>query len=90
VCYFVGLEEATPLLDLYVSPKPATDHINVKADCESQATIKMMDILGNIIREENVQGQKKIVVLDLNNGVYFVILESEGLKPVNKKIIVRH
>ncbi len=88
--YFVGLEEATPVLDLSVSPNPATDHINVKAEGVSNATVKVVDILGNIVREEMVQGQKKIDVLDLNNGVYFVILESEGLKPVNKKIIVRH
>ncbi len=90
VFFFVGLEETLPTLDLSVSPNPATDYINVKAEGVSQATVKVVDILGNIVREEKVQGQKKIDVLDLNNGVYFVVLESEGLKPVNKKIIVRH
>ena len=90
IFYFVGLEETLPTLDLSVSPNPAADYINVKSEGVSQATVKVVDILGNIVREEKVQGQKKIDVLDLNNGVYFVILESEGLKPVNKKIIVRH
>lgn len=88
---FVGLEEAiAPTLEMTVAPNPASDHINVTAGGVDQATVKVVDILGNIVREEKVQGQTKIDVMDLNNGVYFVILESEGLKPVNKKIVIRH
>lgn len=88
---FLGLDEAiAPTLEMTVSPNPATDNINVKATGASEANVKVVDILGNIVREEKIQGSKKIDVMDLNSGVYFVILESEGLKPVNKKIVIRH
>lgn len=88
---FVGLDEAiAPTLEMTVSPNPAADHLNVKATGANEANVKVVDILGNIVREEKIQGSKKIDVMDLNSGVYFVILESEGLKPVNKKIVIRH
>lgn len=90
IFFFAGLEDVKPSLDLSVSPNPAVDHINVKAEGVSEANMKLVDVLGNVVREEKIIGQKTVDVMDLNNGVYFVILESEGIKPVNKKIIVRH
>ncbi len=90
VFYFVGLEENVPAIGLTVSPNPATDNINVNAEGVSSAIVKVVDVLGNEVRKIKIQGQCKIDVLDLNNGVYFVILEAEGFKPVNKKIVIRH
>lgn len=90
IYYYVGLEDLKPSLDLSVSPNPATDHINVKAEGVSEADLKVVDILGNVIIDEKITGTKTIDVMDLNNGVYFVIIESEGLKPVNKKVVIRH
>jgi hypothetical protein len=40
---------------------------------------------------ENIyNGQKHLNISDLKNGVYIVLVESPGVKPLTKKLIVRH
>jgi hypothetical protein len=50
-----------------------------------------MDVLGNIIyRDIITNGSKLIDVSDFKNGVYFVVIDPVGMKPTNRKLIIKH
>jgi hypothetical protein len=80
----------TPLLEVSVAPNPATDYVKVTAEGVESATVKMIDVLGNVILKETIKGSKTIDVAEFRNGIYFVIIEAEGVKTINRKVIVRH
>jgi hypothetical protein len=86
----LGIEETTPELSVSIAPNPATNYIKVKAEGVESATIKMYDVLGNVILTKSINGSKTIDVSEFRNGIYFVIIEAKGAKTVNRKVIVRH
>lgn len=78
-------------LTVSVAPNPATDNIIVTANGVTPASVKVVDVLGNIVLNETVFSNKKnIDVTRFRNGVYFVIIEADGVKPITRKVIVRH
>jgi len=90
VCKTASVEEITPLT-ISVAPNPAKSFVKVKTNGVEGATVKMVDVLGNIVLKETVMGPSKTINTDnFRNGVYFVIVEAEGSKPVTRKLIVRH
>jgi hypothetical protein len=90
VSFSLGLEEATPELSVSVAPNPASDNITVKANGVESAQVKMVDVLGNVVLREKMVASKTINVAEFRNGIYFIIVEAEGAKPVSRKVIVRH
>jgi hypothetical protein len=54
------------------------------------ASLKMVDVLGNIVYRDVMSNSKTIVTSNFKTGVYFVTLEQTGIKPVSRKIIIRH
>jgi len=55
------------------------------------ANIKVVDVLGNTVYNETItNGSKNVDVSSFKNGVYFVIVEVPGIKPMNRKLIIRH
>lgn len=86
----LGVEEKASL-SVSVSPNPATDNIVVATTGVTPASVKVVDVLGNVVLNETVFTNKKnIDVTRFRNGVYFVIIEAEGVNPVTRKVIVRH
>jgi hypothetical protein len=77
-------------VEVNVAPNPATDYVKVTAEGVESATVKMIDVLGNVILKETIKGSKTIDVSEFRNGIYFVIIEAEGVKTINRKVIVRH
>lgn len=91
ISFFASTIKLNNPLTLSVLPNPASDYINVNIGTLEQASIKMVDVLGNVVlREQVTQQNKKIDISGFKNGIYFVIIEAPGLKPVNRKIVVRH
>lgn len=86
----VGIEEITPSLTVNVAPNPASDYVKVTAQGVNQASIRIIDVLGNVIMTSTINESKTIDVSEFRNGIYFILVESAGVKAVNRKVIVRH
>ena len=91
VSYSLGLNEIKPVLTVNVAPNPASNNITVNTSGVNNATIKMVDVLGNVVLEQNTNSSKTIInVSNFRNGIYFITVEAEGVEPVNRKVIIRH
>ena len=89
VTFAASLEE-NETLTLSVAPNPATDYINVAVNT-NDARVKVIDLLGNIVyKEQNIGKAKQLDVQDFRNGVYFIVVEAEGVNPVTRKVIIKH
>ena len=83
------VEELNPTVSL--APNPASDYIKVSLANADKATVKIIDVLGNVVlKNTSMNATKYINTSSFRNGVYFVIVEAEGVDPINKKVIVRH
>lgn len=90
VCKSASIKEITPL-SISVAPNPANSFVKVKTNGVEGASVKMVDVLGNIVLKETVMGSSKTInTSSFRNGIYFVIVEAEGAKPRTRKVIVRH
>ena len=89
VCKTAGIEEITPF-SISIAPNPANTYVKVKTTVDG-STVKMVDVLGNVVLKETVMGSTKTINTEsFKNGVYFIIVEADGEKPINRKVIVRH
>lgn len=81
----------TTLFSVNVSPNPASSHIMFSANSAIDFHVKMVDVLGNTILDESIsEGAGKVDISKYRNGVYFVTLDAEGVKPITRKLIIRH
>lgn len=85
-----SIADVAPSLAVSVSPNPASDYVNITAEGVDGATVRIMDVLGNKIMTSKIVGSKTIDVSEYRNGIYFIIVESRGVKTVNRKVIIRH
>lgn len=85
----LSIEEKAPELTIGVKPNPATDYIVVSAGGVETATVRIIDVLGNVIMKSTVSGSKNVDVSEYRNGIYFVTVEANGTK-VSRKVFVRH
>lgn len=90
VCKSASVEEIEPF-SISVAPNPANSYVKIKTTGVEGASFKVLDVLGNVVVKESIMGTSKTLNTEsYKNGVYFIIVEAEGQKPINKKIIVRH
>ena len=73
-----------------IAPNPASDNLIITPNNSDPVTIKMSDILGNLILKETIYSTKKIDVSDFKSGVYILSFEGSGIKSFSRKVIVRH
>ncbi len=86
----LGIDEK-PTLSVNVAPNPASEYISISANGVGEATVRIVDVLGNVVMDEKTfSGKKTIDVTRFRNGVYFVMIDAEGVKAVTRKVIVRH
>ncbi len=91
VCKTASIEDLTPALSVSVAPNPASEYVTVKANGTDEASLKIVDVLGNVVmKETNIGTSKTVNVARFKNGIYFVIVDAPGAKAINRKIIVRH
>lgn len=83
--------EEKPSISVNVAPNPASEFVTVNATGVSSVSVRMVDVLGNLVLSEtNFATKKTIDVSRFRNGVYFIMIEAEGMKPITRKVIVRH
>lgn len=84
-----GISDVTKTISLSVSPNPASSFVAVKANT-NDAQLKIVDVLGNVIINEPFKGSRNLNVAEFKNGVYFIIIEGNGIQSINRKFVVRH
>ncbi len=90
----VGIKENFTNDEVNIYPNPANTIMNLELGIKNAApiaiTIRITDMLGNILKQENITTEKiSIDVSDIQNGIYFVCVKTlEGVQI--KKIVVQH
>lgn len=90
VTFVLDVATISPEISVSVGPNPASEYITIKAGEGQQGTVRIVDVLGNVVLNESMTSNKKVNVSSFRNGIYFVIVQPENGKAVNKKIVVRH
>ncbi len=85
----IAAPKQTPVLTL--SPNPADNYVSVAIGTTANATMKVVDVLGNVVLTGVItDGTETINISDFKNGVYFIQVESSETKLMTRKLIVRH
>lgn len=74
---------------IVLAPNPATDVVTVSIPDNGNGSIQMVDVLGNVVYQADFTGSRKINTAQFKNGVYFVVITSNGVRS-NKKLVIRH
>lgn len=70
-------------------PNPAQEDITIIYDSKDQTSLQITDALGKTVVNKSIFSGSKIVLNELNNGVYFVqLITKEGIVE-RKKLIVK-
>lgn len=85
----VGIETESKV-ELSIAPNPANEHVTITIEGTDAATVKMVDLLGNVVYNKQLTNTTKLSVADFKNGVYFVTIDSGSKKSITKKLIIRH
>lgn len=84
-------ESSKSFFSVNVAPNPASAQIILSANSASDFQIKLTDVLGNLILSESFfDGLGKLDISKYRNGIYFITVEAEGVKPITRKLIIRH
>jgi len=84
-CSITGIDDVDPIVHLKIYPNPVNDVLLIKTD-EVVKSIAIYNSLGNLV----VGGKKRQVNLkDMPTGIYFMTIQLENNRVVNKKIIKR-
>jgi predicted lipoprotein len=85
----INTPKQTPVLTL--TPNPADNYVTVSVGTVGNATMKVVDVLGNVVMTDVItDGTETINLSDFKNGVYFIQVESSESKLMTRKLIVRH
>lgn len=85
-----SVKEMKKNVALSVSPNPASDVLSIKVPGVEKGTLKVIDVLGNVIMVETFNGSKTINTSSFKNGVYFISIAGDGFATVTRKVVVRH
>lgn len=78
----------TPSFSLY--PNPSDEFVSIQAKNIENGMVKIVDLLGNVVYSESIITTSKVNTSDFKNGVYFVMVEADGVKLSSRKLVVRH
>lgn len=85
----VGIEEFTAE-NVRMYPVPVKDKLVVDGLAElNSGTIKVFDVIGNLVSTKQIVAADSKATINMSNvpaGMYFVTIESEGLKLVTRRI----
>jgi trimeric autotransporter adhesin len=85
-----GIPSISSRLNFVVYPDPANQTLFIKFDKElTSGTLTINDVTGKTILVQNLRNAQYLIQLDVSdfaNGIYFVTIENEGNRCVNKFI----
>lgn len=83
----IGIEDAD-LTSVSIFPNPSNGVVNVELDATTDATVTVVDVLGQVVYAANenfVAGERKIIDLSNNaKGMYILSVEGEGVNTVER------
>ena len=72
-------------------PNPANEVLNLTVQGTSgDNSVKLVDVLGNVVLEEKMGASKKLDVSEFKNGVYILTVYSNGAQIQARRVVVRH
>ena len=79
--------------DVLVFPNPAEEMIHISSNefSERNIEVQIFDQLGKRIKSISRKGDKKLIsipTVDLGNGIYTILIQSEGINPISKRVMV--
>ena len=86
----VGIKEVKQYPNFSIFPNPADDAVNIQLNNSKNGTIKIIDLVGNIVYSDDFVTYSKVNISEFKNGIYFVTIETSDAKISNRKLIVRH
>ncbi len=86
----LGLNEKGKQEVFNMYPNPSNDKVSIQLNNNEIANLKIVDLIGNIILEEEINSTSDINVSEFKNGIYFVTIESEGVKLSSRKLVIKH
>jgi hypothetical protein len=87
---FASIKDVKPSVTFNAYPNPADDILTLSVQGSSENTVKLVDVLGNIVMEDKIAATKKIDVRDFKNGVYILTVYSNGSLLQTRRVVVRH
>lgn len=87
-----GINTNVPVLDISVSPNPATDIIQINASevCEN-CNLSLINNTGQLFWEDSFSGDTQIPAADLPTGLYFIIVSNEHQQYLAvKRVAIEH
>jgi aminopeptidase N len=89
--HLVNTKETEPEGTEYtVYPNPASDHINISLENNSECQIELTDVLGKTIKHLSCNAQTKEIMIniaDLKPGIYFIMIKNEERTSVYKVVL---
>lgn len=77
-------------LTVSIVPNPASDYINITVNGVDNASLKIVDMVGNVVYRDVISNTKSIVTSYFKTGVYFVTIDAPGSKSLSRKVLIRH
>ena len=74
---------------MIIYPNPASEYFMIQSESiVSGISINVIDISGKIvISKDNIKSDERIIISDLNKGIYFVNITSNNFSKTEKLII---
>jgi len=86
----IGIQGRTGTETVTIFPNPASGYFQVKGFCEGKmGRLVMKDISGRKVLEQFLDNNERIVIPpQIQNGIYFIEIQKEGMQIFNTKLIV--
>ena len=91
VAHLANLSTENVLENVYnnvkIFPNPAKNSLTLQSD-DATNEVKILNSLGQIVKEFSFESNVTVDIKDLNEGVYFVKIMGEN--PVTKKLVIKY
>ena len=87
---FASIKDVKPSVTFIAYPNPADDILTLTVQGSSENTVKLVDVLGNVVLEDKLTSTKKIDMREFKNGVYILTVYSSGALMQTRRVVVRH
>lgn len=88
--YTIGIEEAnTNNFNFSVYPNPATDRLTVQLPFDLRSKLQIVNVVGEIVLEEEIEGSKTFSVENIAAGIYFARITNENNFTSVRKFVIQ-
>lgn len=84
----LSIYSTKPSNSFILFPNPSSGEINISVENAVDFRVEIRDIQGKLIAKESILGQSAWMKLNVLPGMYFVSIESNGVKSETKRIII--